>query len=53
LKRNPASGAHLANWEIPAVGATKMGIKFALLFRRRGIAAISDLIVKLRTPRMG
>ena len=45
--------AHLANWEIPAVGATKMGIKSALLFRRPGIAAISNLIVKLRTPLMG
>ena len=46
-------GAHLANWEIPAVGATKMGIKSALLFRRPGIPAISNLIVKLRTPLMG
>jgi KDO2-lipid IV(A) lauroyltransferase len=46
-------GAHLANWEIPAVGAIKMGIKSALLFRRPGIPAISNLIVKLRTPLMG
>ena len=46
-------GAHLANWEIPAVGATKLGIKSAVLFRRPGIPAISDLIVKLRAPLMG
>jgi KDO2-lipid IV(A) lauroyltransferase len=45
--------AHLANWEIPAVGATKIGVKSAVLFRRPGIAAIADLIVKLRTPLMG
>jgi KDO2-lipid IV(A) lauroyltransferase len=46
-------GAHLANWEIPAVGATLVGIKSAVLFRRPGIAAIGDLIVKLRAPLMG
>jgi len=46
-------GAHLANWEIPPVGATKLGIKSAVLFRRPGIPAISDLIVKLRAPLMG
>jgi KDO2-lipid IV(A) lauroyltransferase len=46
-------GAHLANWEIPAIGATKLGIKSAVLFRRPGIPAISDLIVKLRAPLMG
>ena len=46
-------GAHLANWEIPAVGATLLGVKSALLFRRPGIPAINDLIVKLRAPLMG
>jgi len=46
-------GAHLANWEIPGVGATKLGVKSALLYRRPGIPAISDLIVKLRAPLMG
>ncbi len=46
-------GAHLANWEIPGVGATKLGVKSALLYRRPGIAAISDLIIKLREPLMG
>ena len=45
--------AHLANWEIPAVGATMLGVKSAVLFRRPGIPAISDLIVKLRAPLMG
>jgi Kdo2-lipid IVA lauroyltransferase/acyltransferase len=46
-------GAHLANWEIPGVGATKLGVKSAVLYRRPGIPAISDLIVKLRAPLMG
>jgi KDO2-lipid IV(A) lauroyltransferase len=45
--------AHLANWEIPAVGAKLLGIKTAILYRRPNIDAISDLIVKLRTPLMG
>jgi Kdo2-lipid IVA lauroyltransferase/acyltransferase len=45
--------AHLANWEITAVGAKLLGAKSAVLFRRPGIDAISDLIVTLRTPLMG
>ncbi|HWX82947.1 MAG TPA: lipid A biosynthesis lauroyl acyltransferase [Xanthobacteraceae bacterium] len=45
--------AHLANWEIPGVGATLLGVKSAVLYRRPGIAAIGDLIVKLRRPLMG
>jgi Kdo2-lipid IVA lauroyltransferase/acyltransferase len=45
--------AHLANWEIPAIGAKLLGVKSAVLFRRPAITAISDLIVKLRTPLMG
>ena len=45
--------AHLANWEIPAVGAKLLGAKTAVLFRRPGIDAVSDLIIKLREPLMG
>ena len=45
--------AHLANWEIPAVGTKAVGAKAAILYRRPNIAPISDLIVKLRTPLMG
>ncbi len=45
--------AHLANWELPAVGATLLGVKSAVLYRRPNIGAISDLVVKLRAPLMG
>ena len=45
--------AHLANWELPALGAKLMGIKSAVLFRRPNIAPISNAIVKLRAPLMG
>ncbi len=45
--------AHLANWELPAVGATLIGVKSAVLYRRPNIAAVNDVIVKLRKPLMG
>jgi len=45
--------AHLANWELPAVGAKLLGAKSAVLFRKPGIDAVSDLIIKLREPLMG
>jgi Kdo2-lipid IVA lauroyltransferase/acyltransferase len=45
--------AHLANWEIPAIGAKAVGAKAAILYRRPNIAPVGDLIVKLRTPLMG
>jgi Kdo2-lipid IVA lauroyltransferase/acyltransferase len=45
--------AHLANWELPAVLAARVGIKSAVLYRRPNIAAVSDVIGKLRTPLMG
>jgi Kdo2-lipid IVA lauroyltransferase/acyltransferase len=45
--------AHLANWEIPALVGRMVGLKFAVLYRRPNIAAVSDHIVELRTPLMG
>ena len=45
--------AHLANWELPGVGAKLIGVKSALLYRRPNIGAVSDVIVKLRQPLMG
>jgi Kdo2-lipid IVA lauroyltransferase/acyltransferase len=45
--------AHLANWELPAVGTTALGVRTAVLFRRPNIDAVADVIVKLRTPLMG
>jgi Kdo2-lipid IVA lauroyltransferase/acyltransferase len=45
--------AHLANWELPAVGTTALGVRTAVLFRRPNIDAVADAIIKLRTPLMG
>jgi Kdo2-lipid IVA lauroyltransferase/acyltransferase len=45
--------AHLGNWELPAVLAARVGVKSAVLYRRPNIAAVSDVIGKLRTPLMG
>ena len=46
-------GAHLANWELPALAVKLFGAKTAVLYRRPNIRAISDVIVELRTPLMG
>ena len=45
--------AHLANWELPGVGAKLIGVKSAVLYRRPNIDAIDDVIIKLREPLMG
>ncbi|HEX4407285.1 MAG TPA: lipid A biosynthesis lauroyl acyltransferase [Xanthobacteraceae bacterium] len=45
--------AHLANWELPGVGAKLIGAKSAVLFRRPNIGAVNDIIIKLREPLMG
>ncbi|HEX3938942.1 MAG TPA: lipid A biosynthesis lauroyl acyltransferase [Xanthobacteraceae bacterium] len=45
--------AHLANWELPGIGAKLIGVKSAVLYRRPNIGAVNDVIVKLRQPLMG
>jgi KDO2-lipid IV(A) lauroyltransferase len=45
--------AHLANWEMPGIGAKLIGVKSAVLYRRPNIGAVNDAIVKLRAPLMG
>ena len=45
--------AHLANWELPGIGAKLIGVKSAVLYRRPNIDAIDEVIVKLREPLMG
>jgi KDO2-lipid IV(A) lauroyltransferase len=45
--------AHLANWELPGVGAKLIGVQSAVLYRRPNIAAVDDVIIKLREPLMG
>ena len=46
-------GAHLANWEIPAVAPQSFGVKTSILYRRPNIGAASDAIVALRERCMG
>ncbi len=45
--------AHLANWELPGIGAKRIGAKSAVLYRRPNIDAVNDVVVKLREPLMG
>jgi len=45
--------AHLANWELPGIGAKLIGVKSAVLYRRPNVAAVNDVILKLREPLMG
>jgi len=45
--------AHLANWELPGIGAKLIGVKSAVLYRRPNIAAVDEVIIKLREPLMG
>ncbi len=48
-----AFAAHLANWEVSAVGAKLLGANSAALYRRPNIRAIGDAVVKLRMPLIG
>jgi KDO2-lipid IV(A) lauroyltransferase len=45
--------AHLANWEIPALGAALLGVKSAALYRRPNIGAVSDAVIRMREGIMG
>jgi Kdo2-lipid IVA lauroyltransferase/acyltransferase len=45
--------AHLANWELPGLGAKRIGAKSAVLYRRPNIGAVGDLVIRLRAPLMG
>lgn len=46
-------GAHLANWELPALAGPAYGLNSAVLFRRPNIAAIDQTIQKIRGVNMG
>jgi Kdo2-lipid IVA lauroyltransferase/acyltransferase len=45
--------AHLANWELPALGAATYGLDTAILFRPPNIASVSRLVLDIRSSRMG
>jgi Kdo2-lipid IVA lauroyltransferase/acyltransferase len=48
-----AFAAHLANWELPAVGAKRIGLNSAVLYRPPNIRAVDSAVVRLRRPLMG
>jgi KDO2-lipid IV(A) lauroyltransferase len=45
--------AHLANWELPAIAATKFGMHGTILYRRPNIPAVNDAILDIRQGLMG
>jgi Kdo2-lipid IVA lauroyltransferase/acyltransferase len=45
--------AHLANWELAAVGATSYGLDTTVLYRQPNLRAVSDAIMALRAGCMG
>ncbi|MEA2983367.1 MAG: Kdo2-lipid lauroyltransferase/acyltransferase [Alphaproteobacteria bacterium] len=45
--------AHLANWELAAVGPHAYGIDSTVLYRRPNMPAISDAVIELRAGCMG
>ena len=55
LREKPALifAAHLANWELPALVATKYELDTTVLYRRPNISAVSDAIIQIRKGSMG
>jgi Kdo2-lipid IVA lauroyltransferase/acyltransferase len=45
--------AHLANWELPALVASRYRLETTVLYRRPNIGAISDAVIRLRKGSMG
>ena len=45
--------AHLANWELAAVGAHSYGVPSTVLYRRPNVKAVSDAVLALRAGCMG
>jgi Kdo2-lipid IVA lauroyltransferase/acyltransferase len=45
--------AHLANWELPALVATRYRLDTTVLYRRPNIGAVSDAVIAIREGSMG
>ncbi len=45
--------AHLANWELPALIASKFDLDATVLYRRPNIIAVSEAVIKIRKGSMG
>lgn len=41
--------AHLANWELAAMGAAAFGLRTAVLYRRPNLGAVADALIALRS----
>jgi Kdo2-lipid IVA lauroyltransferase/acyltransferase len=48
-----AFAAHLANWELPALAAARLGIEATVLFRPPSVRAVADAVLRLRAGCMG
>ena len=48
-----AFAAHLANWELPALAAARLGIDASVLYRPPSVRAVADAILKIRSGCMG
>ena len=55
LRGKPALifAAHLGNWELPALIATRFALDATILYRRPNISVVSDAIIKIRKDSMG
>jgi Kdo2-lipid IVA lauroyltransferase/acyltransferase len=45
--------AHLGNWELPALAATKYELDTTVLYRRPNVGAVSDAVIRIRQGSMG
>jgi KDO2-lipid IV(A) lauroyltransferase len=45
--------AHLANWELPALIASRFDLDATVLYRRPNLSAVSDAVIKIRKGSMG
>ena len=45
--------AHVANWELAAVGAAALGVNSAILFRPPNVPAVARLVSEIRSATMG
>jgi len=45
--------AHLGNWELPALVATKYELNTTVLYRRPNMGAVSDAVIRIRQGSMG
>lgn len=45
--------AHLANWELPALSAARVGIEATVLYRAPNLRAIADAVLTIRAGCMG